>query len=276
MVTDMAKTVLITGASSGIGKEAALLFHKKGWNVVATMRNPHGRETDLHGIKNIDLAHIDVTDVNSIKETVEYVRSRYRNIDVLVNNAGYALVGPFEESESEQVRKQFDTNVFGLFDVTRELIPVFRKQGGGTIINVASIGGRVTFPLYSLYHGTKWAVEGFSESLHFELRPFNIRVKIIEPGPINTDFYNRSMSFTSKEEPSEYADFVDKAMKTMNDFGKRGSKPQVVAETIYKAACDNSWRLRYPTGANAGLILALRKVLPDRLFNGLVKAAVLK
>ena len=188
----MKKTVIITGASSGIGLETALIFFEKGWNVVATMRNPEGRKTGLHEEK-IDLRHLDVTDIGSIKEVIQYARDKYGRIDVLVNNAGYAVRGPFEMSDPAQVKTQFDTNVLGLMDTCRIIIPVFREQREGTIINVASIGGRATIPFYSIYNSSKFAVEGFSEALHFELRPFNIRVRIIEPGFILTNFYGRSM-----------------------------------------------------------------------------------
>src|SRR5208283_870604 len=150
----MAKTVLITGASSGIGKETALYFHSKGWNVVATMRHPESCK--IKEKPGLVLARLDVTDPASIKKAFSYAKDKFKKVDALVNNAGYGLVGPFESYSDEQIRKQFDTNVFGLMAVTREAIPMLRAQGSGTIINIASMGGRISFPLYSAYNASKW------------------------------------------------------------------------------------------------------------------------
>jgi NADP-dependent 3-hydroxy acid dehydrogenase YdfG len=186
----MEKVVLITGASSGIGKETAKLFQAKNWKVAATMRSPEKAE-DLQKIVDLECLRLDVTDIESIKSAIAETLDKFGRIDAVVNNAGYGLIGPFEAATPEQIEKQFQTNVFGLMNVYREVLPYFREQRRGFIVNVASVGGRVTFPLYSLYHATKWAVEGFSESLQYELEQFNIRVKIIEPGPIKTDFYGR-------------------------------------------------------------------------------------
>src|SRR5215216_677679 len=184
----MSKTILITGASTGIGKATALLFQQRGWKVAATMRSPE-KADDLKGLNNLACIRLDVTDISSIRQAITDVISQFGSIDAVVNNAGYGMVGPFEASTVEQVERQFATNVFGLMNVTRELLPHFRARGAGTFINISSMGGRITFPLYSVYHATKWAVEGFSESLQFELRQLNIKVKIVEPGPIKTDFY---------------------------------------------------------------------------------------
>lgn len=261
----MKKTVLITGSSSGIGLETALLFHQNNWNVAATMRHPESRKTELHEINEIQKLHLDVKDKESIKSAIQSTVEKFGKIDAIVNNAGFALVGPFEESTDAQIRDQFDTNVFGVMDVVRKIIPHFRGNKGGTIVNVASVGGRVTFPYYSLYHGTKWALEGFSESLHHELKEFNIKVKIIEPGPVKTNFYDSSMKFTSKE-GGVYNNKFEKAFKMMNSFGEKGASPKRVAKTIYKAASSNNRKLRYPVGS-MGMLL-LRKLLPDSIFNG--------
>jgi len=269
----MSKTVLITGSSSGIGRAAAEHFRDRGWNVVATMRTPE-KAADWAARTGIQPARLDVLDHSSIKEAVERTIESFGGIDVIVNNAGYGLVGPFEASTDEQIRRQFDTNVFGLMNVCREVIPHFREKRAGTIINVASLGGRVTFPLYSLYHGTKWAVEGFSESLQYELRPFNVRVKIIEPGPIKTDFYDRSLDVISDPEIREYDGFVARAMPNLQRAGETAPGPESVAPVIYRAATDGSWRIRYQ--ANSAMILALRRLLPDSLFHAMMRTAILK
>lgn len=269
----MDKTVLITGSSSGIGRAAALFFHRKGWNVAATMRSPE-KATDLAKLDRVHCARLDVTDQASIEQALNETRERFGSIDAVLNNAGYGLVGPFEASSPEQVDRQFATNVFGLMNVARAIIPSFREQGNGLILNVSSMGGRITFPLYSVYHATKWAVEGFSEALQHELLPFNIRVKIIEPGPIKTDFYDRSMDIMRCDGLKAYDSYIAKAMPNMQKAGEEGAPPEKVAEVIYRAATDGSWKLRYPVNARG--ILWLRRGLPDAAFNKVVRAAVLR
>lgn len=264
----MKKTVLITGASSGIGLETAKYFINNDWNVIATMRNPEKRETELHSINGMNILHLDVLDNNSIKETINGAIENFGKIDVIVNNAGYALMGPFETSTNENVSQQINTNVIGLLNVTREIIPHFRNNNSGTIINVASIAGKVAFPFASMYHLTKWAVEGFSESLHYELEKFNIKIKIVEPGPIKTDFYYRSLNHTDFEN-TPYENDTKKTLAIWNKFGERGCSPIRVAKTIYKAASSRSKKLRYPI--NSMGVLYLRKILPDHIFNGVVK-----
>lgn len=269
----MGKTILITGASTGIGRATAELFLAREWNVAATMRSPE-KAQGLSDKNNLALIRLDVTDLQSIRQAVAEAINRFGEIEAVVNNAGYGLVGPFEASTVEQVERQFATNVFGLMNVTREMLPHFRARGGGTIINVSSMGGRITFPLYSVYHATKWAVEGFSESLEFELRQFNIKVKIVEPGPIKTDFYDRSMDVISKPELTVYDEFVERAMPNMQRAGEKAPGPEVVAHQIYKAATDGSWKMRYR--ANSAMILLLRRLLPFNLFTSIVRRAVLR
>ena len=269
----MPQTILITGSSSGIGKATAIYFAERGWNVVATMRTPE-KAGDWAKHKNITLMRLDVLDEGSIQQTINDTISQFGKLDAVVNNAGYGLVGPFEASNNEQIQRQFNTNVFGLMNVCREIIYHFRERRDGLIINVASMGGRLTFPLYSLYHGTKWAVEGFSESLQFELLPFNIRVKIIEPGAIKTDFYDRSMDVISKPGLTVYDSYVNKAMPNMNKFGETAPGPEKVAAVIYQAATDGSGKLRYQV--NSAPLLALRRLLPLSWFQGLMRKIILK
>ncbi len=269
----MNKVILITGASSGIGKETAKLFQTKNWKVAATMRSPEKAE-DLQKIADVECFRLDVTDVDSIKSAIAETLEKFGRIDAIVNNAGYGLVGAFEAATPEQIEKQFQTNVFGTMHVCREILPVFREQKKGIIVNVASVGGRITFPFYSLYHATKWAVEGFSESLQYEIEQFNIRVKIIEPGPIKTDFYNRSQDLTRKEGLMAYDYFTDKAMPNMQKAGADAPDGSVVAQTIYEAVTDGTKKMRY--GVNTKGILTARKFLPDSLFFRIVKGAILK
>ena len=269
------KTVLITGASTGIGKATAIYFQKQGWNVAATMRSPE-KDNDLVSLPNVKLFRLDVLDENSIKAGINDAIAHFGQVDAIVNNAGYGAVGAFEAATQEQIKRQFDTNVFGLMNVVREILPYFRQRKSGTIINIASIGGRITFPLYSLYHGTKWAVEGFSESLQYELKQFGIKVKIIEPGAIKTDFYDRSQDLFKKEGLTVYDGYQEVAMKNMQAAGANAPGPEIVAKTIFKAANDGSNKMRYPVGSNAPALLMIRRLIPETWFFGIVRSVVEK
>lgn len=268
----MNKTIFITGASSGIGKITAEYFFAKGWNIAATMRSPEKVKFSIDAAnsgfhpqwKNWKM---DVTDSNEIKKVFDEAIQHFGKIDVVFNNAGYALVGAFEAMSEEQIKKQFETNVFGVMNVTRIALPYFRSIRGGTIINTSSMGGQITFPLYSIYHSTKWALEGFMESLQFECRRFNIRLKNIEPGAIQTGFEN-ALDFVSND---VYDSYVQKAHRNMLDTYKSAPGPDVVAREVYKAANDLSFNLRYPVGNNAPLFLFLRRILPLSWFSGIVR-----
>lgn len=269
----MKKTVLITGTSSGIGKSTALYFASKGWNVAATMRTPE-KEKELSKVDSIKLFKLDVTDPISIQSAIEESISVFGGIDVVVNNAGYGGVGVFEAASQEQIQRQFNTNVFGVMNVTRAILPYFRQKKSGTIINVTSVGGLITFPIYSVYHSTKWAVEGFAEALQYELLPFNIKIKNIEPGAIKTDFYDRSQDLFKKEGLTDYDNYAKVAFENTQNAGVNAPGPEVVAKKIYKAAMDRSFRLRYPAGPQAPALLFLRRLLPLSWFRGIVKLVV--
>lgn len=271
------KTVLITGASRGIGLETALYFYKRGWNVIATMRQPEKRKTLLHEKGLPDLVHLDVTNEKSIQTALSYTLDKYGQLDVLVNNAGYALHGPFESLPVEKITRQFQTNLFGLMAVTRAVLPVFRSQGRGTFVNLASMGGRTAFPLYSVYNSTKFAVEGFTESLQYELRPLNIFVKLIEPGVIKTDFYGSSLDQDEEQNLTEvYGDLIQRANKNEAKRVKtQGIEPLEVAKTIYRAAASGNRKLRYVVGSDARLVAFIRWLLPHSLFSRLIEANTL-
>jgi NAD(P)-dependent dehydrogenase (short-subunit alcohol dehydrogenase family) len=269
----MEKVILVTGASSGIGRETVKLFQSKNWRVAATMRAPEN-SADLQKIADVETFRLDVTDAESIKAAIGGALEKFGRIDAVVNNAGYALVGAFEAATPEQIEKQFQTNVFGLMNVCREILPVFRRQKRGTIVNVASVGGRVTFPLYSLYNATKWAVEGFSESLQYEVEKFNIRVKIIEPGPIKTDFYDRSQDLTRREGLTAYDEFIEKVLPNMKKAGEDAPDGSVVAQTIFEAVTDDSGKMRYTVNTK-GMLFA-RRFLPESLFFKVVKSVLIK
>lgn len=266
----MKKTILITGTSSGIGRAAVKLFSERGWNVAATMRSPE-KENELNKLPGVKLFKLDVMDSASIADTVNLVLKEFKSLDVVVNNAGYAAVGAFEAATKSQIQKQFDTNVFGVMNVIREVLPHFREKRGGTIVNVTSMGGRLTFPIYSLYHGTKWAVEGFTESLHFELRPLNIRVKNVAPGPIKTEFYDASMDIFHKEGLTAYENYQATVMKNSNEFGQNAPGPEVVAKAIWRAANSTSWKLRYTSDFLGRLTLLTRNWVPLSWYFGMIR-----
>ncbi len=271
----MKKTIFITGASSGIGRATVELFAKKGWNVAATMRSPE-KEQQLQKRENVRLFRLDVTRPETIAASIEEALKAFGDIDVLVNNAGYGAVGIFEKSEPDQIQKQFDTNVFGLMNVTRAFLPHFRKRKAGRIINISSVGGRITFPVYSVYHATKWAVEGFSESLQFELRPFHVQVKLVEPAAIKTDFYSRSKDVFQKEGFPEYDAYEKVTLSNADKFGEDAPGPEVVAKTIWKAATGRCKKMRYPSSLQGKMLLFMRKILPLSWFLFLIRSTVEK
>jgi NAD(P)-dependent dehydrogenase (short-subunit alcohol dehydrogenase family) len=271
----MKRTAFITGTSSGIGKATVKYFAEQGWNVAATMRTPQ-KEKELAALPNVRLYTLDVTDSQSIKNAINSALADFGGIDVIVNNAGYGAVGIFEKATPEQIQTQFNTNVFGVMNVVREILPYFRQKRAGTIINITSMGGRITFPIYSVYHGTKWAVEGWAEALQFELRPFNIRVKNVEPGAIKTDFYERSMDLFQKEGLTDYDNYEQITYKNSQKAGEDAPGPEVVAKTIYRAATDGSSKLRYPASAQSSMLLFMRWLLPLNGFMGIVRMAVEK
>ena len=265
----MSKTILITGASSGIGKATAKHFHEKGWNVVATMRNPEA-EDELSKLDNVLVTRLDVLDEDSIQEAVAAGIDKFGAIDALLNNAGYGAYGPLEAFPLESIRRQFDTNVIGLLAVTKAVLPHMRQRRSGTIANVSSVGGKVTFPLGSLYHGTKWAVEGISEALHYELEPIGIRVKIIEPGAITTDFGGRSFDFQNDESIEEYQPTVSALLGAMEGMFQY-SPASDCAAVIYDAFTDGTTRMRYPAAGGAEEIIGSRSGVEDEVFFAGVK-----
>lgn len=253
----MSKTVLITGASSGIGKAAARLFAQRGWNVVATMRNP-ADGADLEG-ENVLVARLDLLDTDSIHAAVSAAHDRFGAVDVLLNNAGYGAYGPLEATPMSVIRRQFEVNLFGLIEVTKAVLPGMRERKSGTVVNVSSIGGRMAYPLGSLYHGSKWAVEGLSEAMHYELRSFGGRVRIVEPGGVKTDFGGRSFVFTTDPDLEAYRPLVDAMTSLMDNLDTSShQEPEEVAEVIWTAATDDSDRLRYVSGDGAVALLGSR------------------
>jgi NAD(P)-dependent dehydrogenase (short-subunit alcohol dehydrogenase family) len=243
----MKKTILITGTSSGLGKTAAKYFAGRGWNVVATMRAPE-QEKDLTGLEGVLVTRLDVQDRESIRLAIEAGVARFGKIDALINNAGFGLFGVFETISREKIQEQFDINVFGVMDVTRAILPHFRKNKGGLIINVSSGAGVFTLPMLSLYCASKFALEGFSESLSYELASQKIVVKIVEPGGVvSTNFGKRSGAEAAQNASlADYDTFVAGANAIF--AGLRASRlatEEDVAKVIFAAATDGRDQLRY-------------------------------
>jgi NAD(P)-dependent dehydrogenase (short-subunit alcohol dehydrogenase family) len=260
----MAQTVLITGASSGIGRATAQFFAQKGWNVSATMRYPVS-ESIWGQAGNTITPRLDVTDEASIASAIAATMERFGSIDVVVNNAGYGLFGPLEGATPEQFEAAFRTNVFGTVNVIRQILPHMRQRKSGTVVNVSSVAGRVGTPFLSSYHATKYAVEGLSESLRFELDAHNIRVKLIEPGYFKSEFLTRGLETSNH---SAYERQWSNLKGWIARSVERAKDPSIVAETIFEAVNDPSHRLRYTVGG--GWLLAMRTILPDGLWRWIV------
>jgi NAD(P)-dependent dehydrogenase (short-subunit alcohol dehydrogenase family) len=258
----MPKTVLITGCSTGIGRATAELFVAEGWQVAATMRNPaHAGELAKH--PSVAVFALDVTDDASIHAAVAATHARFGALDVLVNNAGFGAFGPFETANAALIDRQLDTNVKGVFNMTRAVLPAMRAQKHGVIINVSSIGGLTTFPMNAIYHATKYAVVGFTEALAYELEPFGIQAKVIAPGGVATDFAGRSLALTFEGTDHPYADSVARVMEAFKARAGSHSEASDIAQSIFGAATDNSRRIRYVVGADAEAVLASRSNQSD-------------
>ncbi|MEO8719973.1 MAG: SDR family oxidoreductase [Ginsengibacter sp.] len=256
----MKRTIIITGASSGIGKATAKLFHQKGWNVVATMRNI-ATNKGLIEDETLKLVTLDVQNKSSIKDAIQKSIELFGKIDVLFNNAGYGAYGPLEAGSDEEIRRQYDVNFFGLIDCIKEILPHFKANKNGIIINTTSIGGIMTVPLYSIYNSSKFALEGLSEGLWYELQPFGIKVKVVEPGSIKTDFSGRSLGQFDISNYPEYNQFNNAIQSKFGDPKREKAKgtPEMVAEVIYNAATDGKDTLRYLAGKDAKQLWFIRR-----------------
>lgn len=267
------RVALVTGASSGIGEATARRLAALGYTVYAAARRVERMEalTD-DGIRVLPL---DVTDEQSMATCVDTVLAETGRIDVLVNNAGYGSYGALEDVPLEEARRQFEVNVFGLARMTQLVLPTMRAQASGTIVNVSSIAGKVHEPLGSWYHATKFAVEGLSDSLRLELKPFGIRVVIIEPGAIRTEWNSISrdslMAVSGETAYGELAASVRDALAEADAPGS-GSSPWVVAEAIGRAVRARHPKIRYAVGSRARAAVISRKLLPDRAMDAVIWA----
>ena len=269
------KVAIVTGSSSGIGYETALVLARNGFRTYATMRNlekakaisdvAKREKLQLHTIK------LDVTDEKSVNDAIKTIKSDAGRIDVLVNNAGYGLTGSLEDLSMSEIKAQYETNVFGLIRVTQAVLPIMREQKSGIIVNISSIGGKMALPLSSPYIGTKFAVEGLSESIAYDLEPHGIKVVIIEPGAIKTNFDTGLVVAKKTLNPSSpYFKSMQQLQNSLNSLLKNGTSPTKVAEVILGAVMSPSPNLRYTVGEDAALLVQKRRELPDSEFQKFV------
>ncbi len=262
------RTVLVTGASRGIGEATARYFLDQGWSVAAAMRTP-GSST-LAPSDRLRLYEMDVTSARSVTAAVAAAIADFGRIDVVVNNAGLCLVGALEELTEADDRLIMDTNVLGAMRVSRAVLPHMRACGGGRIINVSSMCGQMTLPLYSAYCASKWALEGFAESLAFETRRSGIKVKIVQPAVHKTgSFAGQIAGRSARTAHPDHAAFSDGVLQRMAAFERTAPGPEAVARVIHKAATDRWPRLRYPVGSRS--ILLARRMIPSALFVRVVR-----
>ena len=262
------QVALITGCSSGIGYETALMLARNGFHTFATMRNTKKSDSLEEIIKkerlDLNIRELDVNDDTSIENTINCIKKEADRIDVLINNAGYGLVGFFEDLTLDEIRNQFETNFFGILNITKKIIPIMRLQKSGTIINVSSGAGQVGFPGISAYVSTKFAIEGFSESLMYELFPYGIKVVIIEPGVIKTNFFrNCVVSEHSMKKSSPYSRSLDKFQKNVELMQEHATSPIDVAKVILQVLGNNEPKQRYIVGNDVAMILEAKKNLSD-------------
>jgi NAD(P)-dependent dehydrogenase (short-subunit alcohol dehydrogenase family) len=251
----MSKTIFITGSSTGLGRASALLFASRGWKVIASMRNPAG-DGGLEATAGITVMPLDVTDKAQIADTAAKALA-LGPVDVLFNNAGYGLAGAFEGTSDSQLVDEIDTNLLGVMRVTQAFLPAMRERGQGSIVTTTSIGGLVTFPFNSVYHATKWGLEGWSESLAFELEPFGVRVKTVAPGGIATDFGGRSLVLAMHP---AYAAAMARVTSAFTNPERRaqGSSAEQIAEVVFQAATDETDHITFVAGEDAKATYAQR------------------
>jgi NAD(P)-dependent dehydrogenase (short-subunit alcohol dehydrogenase family) len=265
------KVAVVTGSSTGIGYEISLILARNGFFTYATMRNLNKSE-NIKSVATkenipIQIKQLDVTDEVSVTNAIQAISSEAGRIDVLVNNAGYGLNGAFEDLAMDEIKAQYETNVFGLIRTTQAILPIMRRQKSGTIVNISSGAGRFGFPSGSAYVSTKFAVEGLSESMSYELEPFGIRVVIVEPGVIRTNFGNGLVVAKRSQNPnSPYSQMMQKTANGFEEMMKNSSSPDLVAKVVLNAIRDENPSLRYLAGDDVEKWLGKRKMADEEMY----------
>lgn len=276
------KVAIITGSSSGIGFETALTLARNGFHTYATMRNIK-KSVDIMEIANrerlpLQVIQLDVNDDTSIRNSIEKVISEKQRIDLLINNAGYGLVGAFEDLSVEEIKSQFETNFFGVIRLTQQVLPIMRKQKSGTIVNVSSGAGRIGFPGMSAYVSSKFALEGLSESMSYELEQFGIKIVIIEPGVIRTNFKkNAVMSKKLLDDSfiSPYSSIIQKMDASITSIIEHATPPEEVAKAILHVVTSNNPELRFPIGNDIIMMLETKKSMSDEDFRKMMMQSII-
>ena len=270
----MEKVALVTGSSSGIGFETALALARENYFTYASMRNTSkaGKIQEIAKKENLNLKviELDVDKEDSIKSAVKKIQEQKGRIDVLVNNAGYGLFGCIEDITMDELKAQFQTNFFGIVSLIQEIAPIMRKQGSGIIVNISSVAGRIGFPGTPAYISSKFALEGLSECMRYELSPFGIKTIIIEPGVIQTNFFS-SMKVAYGKPGSPYKEITEKVMNGVKMMAEMGTPPVEVAKTIMKAIKTAEPLPRYVVGSDASMFLEAKKMKTDLEFENYIK-----
>ncbi|MGN6631484.1 MAG: SDR family oxidoreductase [Nitrososphaeraceae archaeon] len=291
MKGEQQQIALVTGSSSGIGFETALLLARNGIYTYATMRNLSKSEEILACTRKdnlqLETLRLDVTDEGSISEAIDMIIDKKDRIDILVNNAGYSLLGPLELLHLDEIKEEFETNFFGIIRLIQCVLPIMRKQRYGKIINISSLAGRIGFPLSSAYGSSKFALEGLTESLGYEVQNFGIHVILIEPGVIKTNLVNNMklgneiMKLQDRDDnkiidgDSPYAEIINKRISAFKPRYEKGSSPKIVAEKVLEAAISNNPKARYLVGGDALKMIERRINATDEEFGRLVMDSVL-
>ena len=268
------KVAVVTGSSSGIGFETSLVLARNNFHTYATMRNPEkgAKMRTIQSGENlpIEIIQLDVTSDKSVSHAIQSILSRSGRIDVLVNNAGYGLVGAFEELGMDEIKEQYETNFFGVIRVTQAVIPIMKEQKSGLIVNISSGAGRFGYPGGSAYVSTKFALEGLSESMAYELDRFDIKVTLVEPGFVRTNF-SSVIAKKSQDPDSEYSKMTEKMAERMEVMRQNASSPELVANVVLEAVTSRNPNLRYLAGKDVEQWIEQKKKMSDKEFFNMIK-----
>ena len=275
-ISNLEKVALVTGSSSGIGFETSVLLARNGFHTYSTVRNLEKSQALINIAKKdglpLQVIELDVSSDKSVRDGVSSVLDENKRIDVIVNNAGYALVGAFEDLSMDEIKAQFETNFFGVIRVIQAVLPTMRNHRNGKIVNLSSMGGRIAIPLDSAYHGTKFALEGLSESLQYEVEPFGIKIILIEPGAIKSNFFNNLKMASKAQRPdSPYTQMMQKLNAGFSFILENAPPPVEVARVIPKAITSEHPELRYPVDDDATALPKAKRTMSDAEFGNLMK-----
>ena len=276
------KIAVVTGSSSGVGLETSLALARNGFHTYATMRNIEGggakqiAEVAKNENLPLEIIQLDVNSDKSVTDAINRIAKEKDRLDIVVNNAGYDLMGALEETSIDEIKAQFETNLFGAVRVMQRVIPIMREQKSGKIVNITSLGGRISFPLNSAYHATKFALEGLSESIQYELEHFGIRIIIVEPGGVGSNFLKNLKWALKASDPSNspYRSIQTSMLEFFKQWAQNLTHPSEVAKVILKAVTSDNPDFRYVVGNDAVTTLEARRSMSDREFENMIKKQI--